>query len=186
MDLNKKPEPTRRLKALYEIPTPSGYESPILGAIYQMVNNIQEQRDNAVVAQINEQIEMDVDKNELIRALNYDRNQFNEGYRKGYRDAKEKCEEKYRWIPITMRPGTDEEYEEFSLCGDCPREDFCVFDSPMPDDEQEVLVTTRWGSVCIDIWHRDVDCCYFENNSDADDVIAWKPLPEPYESEEEE
>ena len=90
MDLNKKPEPTRRLKALYEIPTPSGYESPILGAIYQMVNNIQEQRDNAVVAQINEQIGVNVDKNELIRALNYDRNQFNEGYRKGYRDATER------------------------------------------------------------------------------------------------
>ena len=90
---------------------------------------------------------------------------------------------KHDWIPIKMRPGTDEEYEEFSQYGDCPREDFRVFDCPLPDDDQEVLVTTRWGDVCIDIWHRDVDCCYFENNCDDDDVIAWMPKPEGYKSE---
>jgi len=85
-----------------------------------------------------------------------------------------------QWIPIKLRPGTDEEYEEFSLYGDCPREDFRVFECPLPDDDQEVLVTTRWGDICTDIWHRDVDCCYFEDNSDDDDVVAWMPLPEPY------
>ena len=84
------------------------------------------------------------------------------------------------WIPIKMRPGTDEEYEEFCKYGDCPREDFRVFECPLPDDDQEVLVTTRWGDICVDIWHRDVDCCYFENNCDDDDVIAWMPLPEAY------
>ena len=84
------------------------------------------------------------------------------------------------WIPIKMRPGTDEEYEEFSLYGDCPREDFRVFECPLPDDEQKVLVTTRWGDICTDIWHRDIDCCYFEDNCDDDDVVAWMPLPEPY------
>lgn len=88
------------------------------------------------------------------------------------------------WIPIKMRPGTDEEYEEFSQYGDCPREDFRVFECPLPDDDQEVLVTTRWGTVCIDVWHRDVDCCYFEDYSDDDDVIAWMPLPEPYKKPE--
>lgn len=87
------------------------------------------------------------------------------------------------WIPIKMRPGTDEEYEEFSQYGDCPREDFRVFECQLPEDDQEVLVTTRWGDVCIDTWHRDVDCCYFENNSDDDDVIAWMPKPEGYKSE---
>lgn len=87
------------------------------------------------------------------------------------------------WIPIKMRPGTDEEYEEFSQYGECPREDFRVFECQLPEDDQEVLVTTRWGDVCIDIWHRDVDCCYFENNSDDGDVIAWMPKPEGYKSE---
>lgn len=87
------------------------------------------------------------------------------------------------WIPIKMRPGTDEEYEEFSQYGECPREDFRVFECQLPEDDQEVLVTTRWGDVCIDIWHRDVDCCYFENNSDDGDVIAWMPKPEGYKLE---
>ena len=87
------------------------------------------------------------------------------------------------WIPIKMRPGTDEEYEEFSLYDDCPREDFRVFDCPTPDDDQEVLVTTRWGNVCIDTWRRDEDCCYFEDNCDDDDVIAWMPKPAAYKSE---
>lgn len=87
------------------------------------------------------------------------------------------------WIPIKMRPGTDEEYEEFSQYGECPREDFRVFECQLPEDDQEVLVTTRWGDVCIDIWHRDVDCCYFENNSDDGDVIAWMPKPEGYKPE---
>ncbi len=84
------------------------------------------------------------------------------------------------WIPIKMRPGTDEEYEDFSRYGDCPREDFNVFDSPMPDDDQVVLITTRWGDVCTDIWHRDIDCSWFEDHEDSDDVIAWMPIPEAY------
>lgn len=88
------------------------------------------------------------------------------------------------WIPIKMRPGTDEEYEDFCKYGDCPREDFRVFDCPTPDDDQEVFVTTRWGNVCIDTWHRDVDSCYFEDNCDDGDVIAWMPIPAAYKSEE--
>ena len=97
-------------------------------------------------------------------------------------EANGKCplKPKNEWIPVKMRPGTDEEYEEFSLYGDCPREDFRVFECPLPDDGQKVLVTTRWGDICVDVWHRDVDCCYFEDNCDDDDVIAWMPLPESY------
>ena len=91
--------------------------------------------------------------------------------------------EEQEWIPIKMRPGTDEEYEDFCKYGDCPREDFRVFDCPTPDDDQEVFVTTRWGNVCIDIWHRDVDCCYFEDNCDDGDVIAWMPIPAAYKPE---
>lgn len=102
-----------------------------------------------------------------------------------YNVAMQKAIQKLKdgWIPIKMRPGTDKEYEMFSLYGDCPREDFRVFDCPTPDDDQEVLVTTRWGNVCIDTWHRDEDCCYFEDNCDDDDVIAWMPIPAAYKSE---
>lgn len=85
-----------------------------------------------------------------------------------------------QWIPIKMRPGTDEEYEEFSKYGDCPREDFCVFECFLPDDNQEVLITTRWGDVCTDTWHKEIDCSWFEDHEDIDDVIAWMPKPEEY------
>lgn len=84
------------------------------------------------------------------------------------------------WIPIKMRPGTDEEYEEFCKYGECPREDFRVFECSLPDDDQKVLITTRWGDVCTDIWHKEIDCSWFEDHEDIDDVIAWMPLPEAY------
>lgn len=94
--------------------------------------------------------------------------------------------EKKVWNPIKMRTGTDEEYEEFCKYGDCPKEDFRIFECQMPDDDQEVLITTRWGDVCTDIWHSEIDCSWFEDHEDIDDVIAWMPKPERYQEEYEE
>lgn len=89
-----------------------------------------------------------------------------------------------QWIPIKSRPGTDEEYQNFiDFGGDCPKEDFRVYNSQMPEDGQEVLITTQYGDVVIDIWHDDIDSCYFEDHDDPDDVIAWMPKPEGYKSE---
>lgn len=168
MDLNKKPEPTRRLKALYENPTPSGYEPPILGAINQMVNNIQEQRDNAIMVQIREQIGVNVDKNELIRALNYDRNQFNEGYRKGYRDATEKYEEADRWIPVG---------ERLPNCNG-------VYNVTRKLNEGEIIYFISDASYFDgqNTWHADTGINH--GRPYLTDIIAWKPLPKPYESED--
>ena len=59
------------------------YESPI-SIISQMVNEqireVQNQEENAIVAEISKKIGVDVDKDELIRALNYDRHQYEKGY----------------------------------------------------------------------------------------------------------
>lgn len=87
---------------------------------------------------------------------------------------------KHDWIPIKMRPATDEEYEEFGKYSDCPREDFLIFTNHMPDDNQEVLITTRNGDVCLDIWHRELDGSFFEDHDDLEDVIAWMPKPKEY------
>lgn len=84
------------------------------------------------------------------------------------------------WIPIKMRPCTDEEYEEFGKYSDCPREDFLIFTNHMPDDNQEVLITTRSGDVCLDIWHREAEGSFFEDHDDLEDVIAWMPKPKEY------
>lgn len=91
INIHINPESIGKFRAISEVPDPEGYESPITGYISQFSQQIIEERDNAVVAQISEQIAVDVNKEELIKALNYDRNQYNEGYRRGYRDGKEKA-----------------------------------------------------------------------------------------------
>ena len=86
------------------------------------------------------------------------------------------------WIPIKTRPMTDEEKEHYSSLGWDEDSLECMYDCPLPDDGQEVLVTDRYGHVEVDTFYRD-DGCYFENNSDYDDVKAWMSLPEPYKAE---
>lgn len=89
-----------------------------------------------------------------------------------------------QWIPITFRNPNDDEYKEFiERHEDIPREECKVFDCRMPDDGQEVLVTTCGGEVCEDIFCADPDYYGFENCSDPGDAIAWMPKPEPYKKE---
>lgn len=89
------------------------------------------------------------------------------------------------WIPIKMRPGTDEEYEEFCKYEECPREDFRVFECSLPDDGVEVLITTKYGYVAVSTFYND-DCAYFEGYEDDGEVVAWMPLPEAYKKETDE
>ena len=79
------------------------YQSPI--SIYETaVQYIMEQRENAIFAKVQDAFDVQVDKKELIRALMYDRNQ----YEKGYFDGKEEATPK--WIPATeLLPEADKE-----------------------------------------------------------------------------
>lgn len=115
-------------------------------------------------------------------------------YRAGFNQALKDIKEAYNgltvydmnsnWIPIEYRPGTEEEYAEFSKFGTCPRSEFKVYTNEMPEDGQDVLITTKWGTVCEDIYHDDVDASYFEDHDDPDDVIAWMPKPKGYVPED--
>ena len=72
------------------------YKSPI--SIYETaMQTIMEQRENAIFAKVQDAFDVQVDKEELIRALKYDRNQYEAGYRDGKADAAPK------WIPVTER-----------------------------------------------------------------------------------
>lgn len=82
---------------------------------------------------------------------------------KGYKDG---------WTPIVTRPLTEKEKEEY------PDATF-IYDCHMPDDGEEVLVSTIWG-VCIDTYCAEPEGCYFENYCDEGDVLAWQPKPKPY------
>ena len=89
------------------------------------------------------------------------------------------------WIPIKTRPLTDKEKEEYADLGYSEDSISFMYDCPLPDDGQEVLVTTRYDEVRTDTFYRD-DGCYFETYCDEDDVKAWMPLPEPYKEGESE
>ena len=62
----------------------SGWNSPVDVYIRNTVTGMNEKRDGEIVAQISEQVGVNVDKDELMKALKYDRNQYEEGYRAGY------------------------------------------------------------------------------------------------------
>lgn len=61
------------------------YESPIELIIKDLTQKVIEQQENAITASIVENFGINVDKDELIKALNYDRGQYNRGYADGYR-----------------------------------------------------------------------------------------------------
>lgn len=82
------------------------------------------------------------------------------------------------WIPLTKRPMTDEEREHYREWSDL--EGAMIFDCPLPEDSQEVLVSYG-GYVCTDTFCKD-DGCYFEG-VDIDEVEAWMPKPESYKGE---
>jgi hypothetical protein len=91
------------------------------------------------------------------------------------------------WVAIKYRPMTSEERKKFA---DHYGIEYCdtleekVFDCPMPEDKQSILISTSWG-VDIDVADNDIDgegfICYgLEGNGDWSGVNAWRPLPERY------
>lgn len=83
------------------------------------------------------------------------------------------------WIPIKTRSMTEEEKEEIG------HEYAYMYDCPLPDDGQDVLITDCYENVEIDTFCRDDEGVYFENNCDDGEVIAWMPMPEGYKAERE-
>ena len=81
------------------------------------------------------------------------------------------------WVPIKTRPMTEEEkeyYSEYLFEGNG-----MIYECSLPDDGQEVLVTSKYGSIDKTTFYTDCGN-YFENYEDYDEVIAWQPLPEPF------
>ncbi len=85
----------------------------------------------------------------------------------------------YAWIPIKTRPLTEKEKAEMGTESDY------MYDCPLPDDGEEVEITTYLGDVTLDVFCRESDGCYFETYCDDGDVLAWRHKPEPYKAESE-
>ena len=89
-----------------------------------------------------------------------------------------------KWIPVKYRPMDEEEreywLEQFGY--DVEYDEDIMFDCPMPDDGQEILVSYKsWVSQD----RCEIDDGYgLEGNGDWEGVTAWMPLPEPYKGEQ--
>ena len=89
------------------------------------------------------------------------------------------------WIPITYRTMDEEEKKEYAdRTGHDVEKLNVILNCPLPEDGQDVLITGRFGNVDVDTFFNDCDGCYFECNSDMYDVIAWMPMPTPYQKEQ--
>lgn len=86
------------------------YESPIkiVEKVDKISNNFGEKLEEYVIEFVSS-YGVDVDKEELVKALKYDRDQYDKGFKDGYEKAKEEMESK----PLNnYRVRTDEEEEK--------------------------------------------------------------------------
>lgn len=74
------------------------YDSPIKVMFGQMETQI----DNKIMKAI-QQLNIEIDKEELVRALQYDRNQYDRGFADGYMVARSEFEERMRADGIRER-----------------------------------------------------------------------------------
>lgn len=73
------------------------YESPIEMIVSQMSSEFDRMKENQLMLRVNQAVDFYVDKAELLKALQYDRNQ----YETGYLDAKKKFKRpKSEWVKI--------------------------------------------------------------------------------------
>ncbi len=75
------------------------------------------------------------------------------------------------WIEIKTRPLTYDEKLSYQH-----QDIIWMYDCELPDDGQEVLVTTSSGDVEKTFYHTEY--FVFEDYEGPDDLLAWRPLPE--------
>ena len=85
-----------------------------------------------------------------------------------------------KWIPVEYHRITEEERRE----NDYPADWIYYIDSPMPEEGQEILITTNAGYVEKDTCLYDGDSYYTDSGYDwCEEIKAWMPLPEPYKKD---
>ena len=133
------------------------FDDPMETTIQKVARSIEAQEEEYIYKAVC-RIGIDVDKDELRRALRYDRDQYEHGRFDGYTEARAEFEQ--RWIPTRERLP---ESSGFYLAT-------VMLDDPVLNDGR------TYGSV---------DIVYFTTahtwaDWDFEDVTAWMPLPEPY------
>lgn len=104
------------------------YESPVMVMMDQVATEIREQGENQMCMDIIQRYDLQCNKEELLKALAYDRDQ----YEKGYHDACKKLERpRGEWIKITKNGTLPVEY----ICSVCGRKIFDNYDHQIPQSE---------------------------------------------------
>lgn len=98
------------------------YESPVKISFDEEISKVTQEADNQIIATIQQLVS--VDKDELIRALQYDRGQYEKGYEDGKRDA---VRHGY-WIRLNRKSFST--CDSFWQCSECRHEnarrtDYC-------------------------------------------------------------
>ena len=106
-----------------------------------------------------QRFDINVDKEELLKALQYDRGQYEKGYQDGVTDTNVGS----KWIPCSERLPKIRESLHTSKC---------VLTTMVCDDGN---IGVRVG-----FYHREIG---WVNVTSDEKVIAWMPLPEPYKGE---
>ena len=90
------------------------------------------------------------------------------------------------WIPLKTRPMDEDERKELAdKLGYEPKDyEAVIYTSPFPDVGQEVLICLKSGDIRIDSFEDDADGFYHYRFAGMENVVAWMPLPEPWEGEE--
>ena len=118
------------------------YKSPITiieSTIDSIYKDIVKKKDDAIFAEIQSSFGVDVDRQELIRALQYDRNQYEKGYADGKADAMAelvRCKDCEYYKEQEKR--CDHPCQEAEYCYDCwlgvEPEDFCSYGERRTDN----------------------------------------------------
>ena len=89
-----------------------------------------------------------------------------------------------KWIPFESRPMDEEEREYYNehFGYELTEDEAVIYCCQLPEHGQEVLVCNKYGRIWIDTFDDDPDFGVgFEMNGDMDGLVAWMPLPNPYE-----
>ena len=80
------------------------------------------------------------------------------------------------WIPIKWHEITEEEREREGY----PKDWVVHIDCDMPCDGDEILVQTKNGYIRWDVCYEEGEFSLDSGWDWIEDIVAWKPLPDPY------